>query len=240
MAIYVITGKPRHGKTYYLATMIPSWLKQAKLDGFKLFSNLKINYEKLGYGSEIIGNIYEKADRENPEKLLFYWRNIDTWNFMEKGTILVDEASRYFNARKWAMLSEETEIKLQQHGKQDLDIWATTQHYSRIDISMRILVERFVDIQMIFGSPDNEKRILPRVIQASEYYLEDMERMERMGKDWAEEKGIEPLWTEKKLVRKKYFRLYDTRQPVGSSLPMPLKHVERVCPDCGERKIIHV
>lgn len=236
MAIYVITGKPRHGKTYLLSTFVPSWLKDAKKHGVKLYSNIKINYQKLGYKDDILGDIYSKEDRENPDKLLYYWRNIDTWNFMSKGVIVADEASRYFNPRKWALLSEETEIKLQQHGKEDLEIWTTTQHYSRLDITLRILVESFFNVEMIFGSANNQRSFFPKIIRITEHYLEDMERLERMGNSSEDDKAISRKF---KIIRKKYARLYDTRELVIHSRPMPLRHTMRLCPECDFRSVSH-
>jgi len=236
MAIFIITGKPRHGKTYWLASQIPRWLKEAKNEGVKLYPNFKINYELLGY-ENIEGDIYSAADRDDPTKLIYYWRNINAWNYMSKGRILVDEASRYFNPRKWAMLSEDTEVKLQQHGKEDLTIWGTTQHYSRLDVTLRILVERFLDVQMIFGNPSNKKSLFPKICRLREYYLEDMERAERLGK---ENTQVEPIYQEYFFIRKKYGNLYDTRAMVGRSDPMPLIHNKRTCPVCKKEVISHL
>jgi len=67
------------------------------------------------------------------------------------------------------MLSDETEMKLQQHGKEDLDIYATNQHFTRIDKTLRIIVESYFNVEMIFGSPDNKKRWLPRICNISEF-----------------------------------------------------------------------
>lgn len=236
MAIYCITGRPRHGKTYWLASLVPHWLKEGKKEGKRIYSNFKIDFEKLGYSPDIVGDIYSEKDRSDPKKILFYWRNIDTWNFMENGRILCDEGQRYFNARNWALLSEDTEMKLQQHGKEDLDIWFTTQHYTRVDVTLRLLVERFFIVHMVFGNPNNKKSFLPRICNIKEYYLEDMERLERMGKAGEEAESQTAAWF---MIRKKITRLYDTKAKVIESRPMPLKHVTRVCPDCGHEKITH-
>jgi len=246
MAIYVITGRPRHGKTYYMASLVPNLLKECQNTGKRLYCNFKINVEKIKknrkeyFDDSIIGDILSEEDRNNSEKLLFYWRNIDTWNYMQNGTILIDEAQRYFNARKWEMLSDETEMKLQQHGKEDFDIYATTQHFTRIDKTLRIIVESYFHVGMVFGTPDNKKRLLPRICRISEYYLEDMERMENIGKDYAEERGVSPLSDWHFMIRKKYYEIYDTRQLVGESRPMPLKHITRICPTCNKNEIKHI
>lgn len=245
MSIYIITGKPRHGKTYFLTTLIPNLLKEAHETGRKLYSNFKINYnlikknKKEFFDDSIVGDILNEEDRKNPLKLLYYYRNIDTFNFMNNGTILIDEAQRYFNARKWEMLSDDTEMKLQQHGKEDLDIYATTQHYTRIDKTLRIIVETFFNVEMVFGNPNNKKSWLPRFCRISEWYLEDMERIEALGKDYAIEKGVSSVSSDWFFIRKKFYNLYDTRQIVGESRPMPLKHVLRRCLECGKNDIKH-
>jgi len=198
--------------------------------------------------TQIEGDISSQKDRENPDIKILYWQNIDEWNLMTSGWIIADEAQRYFNARNWMHLSEETEIKLQQHGKDNLDIWMTVQHFSRLDVTLRILIERFFHIEMIKGDPDNEKSkrffgLLPKVSEIKEYYLEDMVKAERQGYDVYDEEenpgGIEPIdsWTID--LRPNMFTWYDTYQKVGRSRPMPLKHLQRICPDCRETKITH-
>ncbi len=152
MAIYVVDGKPRHGKTAWVVSHIPDWLDEARLDGMRIFSNVKINMgvgALKRYSENMIGDIWNPKDRANPRKLLFYWQNLDEWNLMNKGVIIADEATRYFNARHWQSLSQETEIKLQQHGKEDLDVWAITQHYSRLDTSLRVLADASGDGEAI-------------------------------------------------------------------------------------------
>lgn len=256
MAIYCIDGRPRNGKTYWVISNLPRWLREAEEFGFKIFSNIKLYPERLykkkvdgikeNWNEDICGDISSPQDRENPKKLILYWRNIDEWNYMQKGRIICDEAQRYFNARNWRMLSESTEIKLQQHGKEDLDIWATVQHFTRLDVSLRIIVERFFHVEMIGGNPDNEKRIfgLPKKISIKEYFLEDMIRAEQLGfrlPDDQNKFAIEPISEEKCYIRKKIYALYDTRQMVGTSRPMPLRHMERMCPepDCGKIETTH-
>lgn len=243
MSIYAVTGKPRHGKTFFVVSKIPRWLK----NGERIFSNIKLNFGKGAlkkFSEDLVGDIYKPEDLENPEKKVFYWRNIHEWNLMNNGIIIVDEAQKYFNARAWSQLSEDTEAKLQEHGKEDLDVWAITQHYSRIDITLRILVEIYFKVTMVMGNPDNEKGpvfgLLPKRSIAEAWMLEDLEKVERLGRRASEDfNDIEPEWSENIWIRKKYFSIYDTRAKVGRSLPMPLVHKERNCPVCGSTKIEH-
>jgi hypothetical protein len=242
MAIYVVDGLPRSGKTAYMINKhIKGWLKDAWNDGSKIYSNVFIHIENIpflkkwygGHPEYCIGDIYNQDDLNNPQKLLYYWRNIDTWNVMKRGTIICDEATRYFNARRWAMLSDDTEIKLQQHGKDHLDVWTCTQHWSRLDISLRVLVEKYLRIERVVGWSNTT--YLSRV---SEHTLEDLERWERNPEAFNKEVPEGEADTGRK-VTFDYFMpwapwrkpLYDSEQQVGSSVPMPLKHLERYCPD---------
>lgn len=238
MAIYAVTGKPRHGKTYFIATLVPKMLKHKE----RIFSNIQFN---LGVGSlkkwnaDIVGDIYNPADLANPEKLLFYWRHIHQWEHMEKGTIIADEGTRYFNARQWALLSEDTEIKLQQHGKESLDIWLTTQHYTRLDVSLRLLVERFYIVKTIFGNPDNLKPFLGlKLFRVVNMELEDLEDYYQMLKrpDLKLELDVK---SKTMIFRKKYAKSYNTLELVGKSESMPLVHKSRKCPICGKEEITH-
>jgi len=239
MAIYIITGRPRQGKTYYLATLICKMLK----NGERVFSNIKIN---VGVGAlkkldqSIVGDFTKKEDLDNPEKLLFYWSNVHDWEHMNKGNIIVDEAQRYFNARQWALLSEDTEIKLQQHGKEDLDVWATTQHYSRIDVTLRILVEDFFLVRTVIGNPNNKRPFLGiKLFKILSMPLETIEKFYQL-ETMPELQDKLEYSSQIKLFRKKYAVTYNTLEKVGRSASMPLVHRSRTCPICGEEKITHL
>lgn len=239
MAIFAITGKPRHGKTYLLAKKITKMLKNNE----RVFSNLKLN---LGQGSlkkfddSIIGDLYNKEDFNNPKKLLFYWRHIHEWEHMKKGNIIVDEMTRYFNPRQWASLSEDTEIKLQQHGKEDLNIWGTVQKYDRIDVTLRILVERFYIVKTVWGNPDNHKPLFGiKLFKIIDIDLDDIDGYYQSIR--FPEMKMELDYKQKyNFFHKKYAQIYDTRQMVGRSDSVPLVHKVRICPECNKEMITHV
>lgn len=240
MAIYVITGKPRHGKTYLLIRNSVQWIKS----GERIFSNVWLNLDapvfkkylaanklssKHKAKNSIFGDLDDPADLKNPKRQIFYWRNMRDWGKMENGTIIADEGTRYFNPRRWTMLSEETEIKLQQHGKQDLDIWLTTQHFSRIDATLRVIAESFFIVR---------KRSFLGIAYctSTEHYLEDMERVERANE---EDREAYEVSKEKFLLSKKFAQCFDTNQLVGKSEGMELLHDERLCKICGKTVVSH-
>lgn len=242
--INVVTGKPRHGKNMFVVRMIPYWLKNNE----RIFINFKLNFNQGAlkkYSSDIVGDINNPNDLLNENKKVFYWHNIHEWNKMEKGIIICDEAQRYFNSRNWTQLSEDTEIKLQQHGKEDLDVWAITQHFTRIDVTLRILVELFYKVEMTFGNPNNERGplfgLLPKRSRYQAWLLEDLEKIERLGKRALEDDtDIKPEESGSFWITKKYYSIYNTREKVGRSEPMPLIHKERICKHCGFHKTEHV
>lgn len=245
MAIYVVDGKPRHGKTAWVVSMVPDMIKEAFFTGYKVFSNVYIKVENIPFlyyyyenPKDCIGDITSKKDRENPRKLIFFWRNIHEWNFMDKGTIICDEATRYFNTRRWALLSEDTEIKLQQHGKEQLDIYAITQSYDRLDISLRVITEKFFRVARVFGYGNRTIRA-----QITEHYYEDLEKYARNPVQYEkdlnneeEEKYLPPINKRYFWIGKRVWNLYDTTEQVLASKPMPLKHIERKCHKIGCKK----
>jgi len=242
MAIYIYDGLPRHGKTALMINPnISKWLKEAAKDGRKVFSNVFIYLENIkwlmklydGHPEYAIGDIYSEVDRNDPMKLIYYWRNIDTWNYMFRGRIICDEAQRYFNTRRWNMLSEDTEIKLQQHGKDRLDIYGTVQHWSRLDIALRTVVQEFTRCERVIGWGN-----VTYLSRYSEHTLEQLTKWEANPESFNKEVTEGEEDTGRKISFSYYMPwapwrkpLYDTEQTVGASLPMPLKHIERTCPD---------
>lgn len=292
--ICAVEGRPRHGKTYYVASMIPSWIgsildeveKTPKNSVYPQGENFPVSciysnvYLKFGvgslklipgcdelacdkttkiddYGQEYfefkhkdncpVGNLWDDKDLWNPEKYIFYYRNIHEWNrFKRRGIIIADEGQRYMNARQWNMLSPDTEVKLQQGGKEDLDLWITVQDITRLDLVARQLIERFYHVETVRGNPDNKKKswyMLPKKFQIDEYLYMDYDEGGHL------RPNIDPISTETMVFKKRIGAIYNTRQKVGRSDYMPLRHVIRWCendncPDhgrkYGEPKVSHL
>lgn len=292
--ICAIEGRPRHGKTYYLASLIPGWITNIfeeskevpmnavypKGENFPvscIYSNVLINFGKGAlryidgceqlfckketkiddYGQEYfefehkdncpVGNLNSEKDIWNPEKYIFYWRNVTQFNqFKRRGIIIADEGQRYMNARQWAMLSPDTEVKLQQGGKEDLDLWITAQDVSRLDLVARQLIERFYHVETIRGNPDNKKVpwwAFNKKFQIDEYLYSDYDAGGNL------KPGIEPMTTETLTYKKRIGEIYNTRQKVGRSDFAPLRHMIRWCeydwcPEHGKKtgkpKVVHM
>jgi len=197
MAIHCITGLPGKGKTYYMTSLAERFIRE----GRRIYSNYHLNTDS---------------------ELVTYWNNIYEINNFDDGVILMDEAQRYFNARQWGLLSEDTEIKLQQHRKNGLDVYCTTQHYTRLDVTLRILVHKFYVCSRFW-----------KIIKIQEFYLEDM--------DNAHTSGVSPnsIWTDFIWQRKKIYDFYDTNELVPRGENPPLIHKERHCDQCDKTVVTH-
>lgn len=142
MSITLFTGRPRQGKTYLAVKEIFSRLREGEI----VYSNILLNWNG-DYENKTLWRRFLKliGIKKNwyyyPAENVKYWKRLDDLYHVERCTILMDEAHVYMRSRKWESLPEEMEKKLSQHGKNRIDIIATTQHQDRIDKIMREIVD---------------------------------------------------------------------------------------------------
>lgn len=249
--IYIVTGKTGHGKTAYCI----KWVRNALLRGEVVYSNTKINpremfskkkYEKLFGNTDIEGFLSHKFDRENEKKRILYWQNFADWALMHKGLILCDEGIVYFNARNWEALPKTMQMKFVQHRKENLNLLINVQHYSFIDKTLRMLCERFINVELKLGSAQFKKSIVPRISMVTDIDLPTLNRCENLGIDpynatEEEEKkyNIKNISKEWFWIRSKVFTWYDSSAKMMESKAEPLIHIDRECPKCGMIKTSH-
>jgi len=233
--IELYTGRPGSGKTLMLTRRVLRALDM----GYVVYTNYPIKHEK--------------AEREGRLKL---WQ--DLWDLIElkDGIIVMDEAHVYMNSRKWDALPDDMQVKLQQHRKHGLHIWGTVQHENRIDVVYRELVSRFYVCHKIIGSgsaddPVIEKHLrksgstldrfflwlrgrMPKVwglIRVAQFFPEDMSSKSRtdIGAEW--------VWITRRVVE-----AYNTKEEIsrGADMVQKVRHIRKVCPDCGKEIITHV
>jgi len=192
--IYLFVGKPGSGKTYTLVYYCYKFFKEGK----KIYSNFFIDLPGV-----------------------IYFKNFQDILDVENAVILIDEAQIYLNSRKWDILPEDFQYKLQQHRKDGIDIYATTQHESRLDTIFREIVGRFFVVHNFFNlffwltefSPNEMKRNLKTI----------------------ESVRIIPF-------KKKIASLYDTLKKIDynfSDDDFIYKDAKlRICPKCGSKKYL--
>lgn len=247
--IYVITGKPGHGKTAYMVSLA----RKALANGETIYSNTKLNphqmfskkkYRKLFGEREIEGDIIKPTDRK--EKKILYWQNFSDWQYFKDGKILCDEGLRYFNARRWESLTDQMQARLTEHRKDRVDLYITVQNYTFIDKTIRVIAEQFINAELKIGSSQFKKTLLPRIARMSEIDVPTLNRCESLGIDPfnqtpedRQKLRLENVYQEWFWIRPQIFDWYDTSAKMVESRPENLVHRETSCLTCGHTKIQH-
>lgn len=155
--ITIYTGKPGSGKSYNLTRLTKKFLE----DGNDVFCNFKIDEKKL--------NLKPKKQIFRTPKIvgtLYHWKRLEEFRKISNAIIIMDEAQTYFNARRWAKMTEEDEIKFQQHRKQGIDIHGAVQNLSRCDTVIRELAGYVYEMKKI-GRLFIAKRYVPEEIKST-------------------------------------------------------------------------
>jgi len=94
-----------------------------------------IGYKKWKRGAAVFPNFVVKFSPENQD--ITRWHNLDELYHLKHGVILIDEAPKLMEARRWASLPLNFAEKIAQHRHDFLDIITCTQSFSHIDIRVR-------------------------------------------------------------------------------------------------------
>ena len=129
--ILQITGKPGFGKTYTLTKFCIEHLQKFEKP---VFSNVKINVQGF----------------KNLKGDLYFWSELKQFKEIYDGLIIMDEAQTYFNAHRWKEMTEEDEIKLQQHRHHGLDIIGAVQDFNSTNTTLRRLTQEIIIVHKFF------------------------------------------------------------------------------------------
>lgn len=105
-----------------------------------IFSNNEIIARKFGYYPRV-SNIFNPFEFGLPNTIF------KTRFFPEYSTLFIDEAQKYFNSRK--KLNEYTSRAFETSGHMHYDIWLATQRPKLIDLNVRELITKFIDIRKV-------------------------------------------------------------------------------------------
>lgn len=132
MSINLITGRPGSGKTFCATQLILHYLSY----GHDVYTNIDLKFEgKIAH----LAPGYNRVHRR--EEILL----------LRKGIIILDEGQIWFNSRNWAAMSEDMQMKFQQHRHDDLHVWILTQNAKRIDLVVRELIVRYARTTKLWG-----------------------------------------------------------------------------------------
>jgi len=196
-------------------------------------------FYKSGIARPIYSNLFfSKSFEERAIGLgvpIYYWKDLDELIEIQNADVLMDEVGNYFDSRGWSELSLDVRRWLTQAAKSGVEIYGTAQDFAQIDKAFRRLVNELIHIRKVLGSP-RPSATRPAVTRVWGLCLE--RELDPVGydEDSFKTRGIFP-WPF--LIRRKYCDIFDTTQKILKSKPAPLRHVARVCPDCGISKIVH-
>jgi len=228
----IIEGKPGQGKSLYTARKARQLLKRNR----KWF-------EKSGVKRKIASNIKFSERFENEcGDFLIYWSSVEEITKFHDVDLLWDEIATELDSRNFANLSEELKRFLSQYRKRGVDIYANTQDFSMIDMRARLMVTRVASLLKVIGSRD------PSPTKPDVKYIWGLvlvrDVIDILAED-AHNKKYEMI-PSMFLIEREDIELYDTRQDIPISPPLPLRHVERVCVHhddpghkCTYRKVEH-
>jgi len=223
--IVVYQGLPGAGKSMMTARILIS----------VLYRNKKY-FEKTGIKRKVYHNLSLSLEfKEEFKDFLEEWSEPTQLIFYRNADVFIDEISTYFDATQWANMPLSVKRWLQQHRKHGVEIYANTQDFGQVDISVRRLTYRLFNLKKVCGSRDISATLPPprfvwglitkTSIDPKKYdpTLKNVESFPSF------------LWLSRADIS-----VYDTTAEVLPGKLPPLQHYERVCTDCGHVKISHL
>jgi len=209
----IIEGKPGQGKSLYTARL-------AK----KLFFRNYNWYTKSGVVRQIASNIkfsesFEKMCGYGTEhSFLRYWSTSEEITKLFDCDILWDEIATELDSRNFANLSEDVKRFLSQYRKRGVDIYANTQDFSMIDMRARLMITRVATLNKIVGSRDPSPTKPPIKAIWGLVMIRDVEKI--LTDDPHKKRYRFPSFF---FIDKEDVEIYDTRQDIPLSPPLPYK-----------------
>jgi len=208
----IIEGKPGQGKSLYTARLARSLVKRNKKfharTGIvrKVFSNIKFS---------------ENFEREAGQ-FLGYWSSTEEITNLKDCDLLWDEIATELDSRSFSSLSEALKRFLSQYRKRGVDIYANTQDFSMIDMRARLMVTRVASLWKVIGSgdPSPTKPIIKYI-----WGLIIVSDVQEVLTDSPHKKKYSFFGHSFFLIDREDIEIYDTRQDIPQSPPLPQKKV---------------
>jgi len=217
----VVEGPPGQGKSSYAARKTKS-----------LLARNKRWFKRSGKKRPVAANIkYAEEFEEKNSGWIVYWSNLYELVQLRDCDIIWDEIATELDARNWPTLAPEVKRFLSQYRKRGVDIYANTQDFSMVDVRARLMITSVKTLNKIIGSPDiSTTKPPPKVVwgivwirRVLNYREVDPEKKKYDILDF-----LNFMWINKELTA-----IYDTRQDIPASPPLPYRHEERICEKHG-------
>jgi hypothetical protein len=228
MSIFITTGKTGTGKTLRFADQV-----------IRAINRNRRYFRRTGILRRVSSNVHfsEQFAEKNVDYIL-YWSDPMELVSMRDVDIFWDECSTHLDATQWANMPLELKRFLQQHRKRGIDIYATTQSFKNIDVSMRRLVDEVVVCYKIIGS-GNPSATKPIIRYPWGLILSFDVKDDTFEKDELKLKRFPFGFL---FIRRGLTAIYDTKQEIEVGKYPPLRHILRECgrADCPFHKVIHI
>lgn len=170
---------------------------------------------------------------------IYYWKDLDELITLEDCDVIIDELGNYFDSRGWENLSLDVRRWLTQADKVGIEIYGSAQDFAQVDKAFRRLVKELWYITKVVGSrrPSATK---PPVNTVWGFCM--VRELEPMGynedKSKFEPKSFMPSFF---FIERQACEIFDTKQKIEKSKPLPFKHMVRFCPEenCGFQRVFH-
>jgi len=176
-----------------------------------------------------------------------YWENLDDLIKLSDCDVIIDEVGNYFDARLWSDLSLDARRWLTQGSKCGIEIYGSAQDFAQVDKSFRRLVNELHDIRKLCGSgrPSPTKPPIKRIWGLCAVNTMDPREYDEENKSLQRNLIPSGFFA----IRRRDCEVFDTRQKILRSKPLPFRHEARTCKhhpsqggagECHFCKVIHV
>lgn len=223
------TGLPGASKSYLTC--------QTTLDLLK--RNMRW-YKKTGIVRPVVSNLVleESFTKEvNSEcEFLQYWEDPEILPSLKNCDVVWEEMGAHVDSRSWEQLPLPLRRWVQQHRHRGVDIYGNCQDFADVDVAIRRLCGSLVYLTKIMGSRDPSPTTPP-----VEFVWGVVIKMYLDPRNYKEEtKLTSGVFGGVIFLRKSVVDLYSMFNDIKPGKYPPLQHRERLCPDCGFKKVLHV
>jgi len=229
--IDLVVGLPGQGKSLMAAKTVIELLER------------NVRWEtRTGVKRQVASNMPFSEDLQAKYPgMIRFWTDLDEVVQLPDVDVIFDEVANKFDARNWLNLSDKVKWWLRHHDKEGVEIYANTQHFEAVDVQFRRLVNRLYVVSKLLGSPrPAATRPKPKRIWGVIMLRQHDPKLYKFESDTGETVrsavGIPSFF----LIRKELVSVYDTRFKILGDAETTMRHLEKVCPDCGTRKVVHV
>lgn len=223
--INIYVGLPGSGKTTKLASI-----------ALYLFRRNERYYKKTGVRRLVYSNVkFSDWVEKRYGSFIHYWTELhELWTARDIDVIW-QEMAAYLDSQDFEKVPRDLKRWLQLHRHYGVDIYGDTQDFPMIDIAVRRITNNLYKVHKIIGSRDRSAtRPKIRFIWGIHILLDVDSSTFADDKQDYKYTGWSFMWNDSFLCS-----VFNSYEDLDYKAYPPLKHVERTCPHCGVKKLMH-